>query len=331
MTHRHVASSLVILAVLVSSAPIVRGQAAATTAKSPNAAGPQLKTSWGDPDLQGVWTNHHGVPLERPGNLAAKSELTSQEVEALEAAAAASRDRAVPGQVGAYNSFWLESRERSFSRQTSLIVDPPDGKLPLRPDVKAVIDARVAAKRSPTYLSASWEDRDTYERCLTRGMPGAMLPGFYNHNYQILQTPGYVVIYVEMIHDARIIPLDGRPKLTPQIAQWMGDSRARFEGTTLVIETTNFNGKVQISQHLAFGLAPGGRVVERLTRNGADSIDYRFTVDDPATFTKPFTVVSPMQRLTDNIYEYACHEGNVAMESILSGARAQEKENATRK
>jgi hypothetical protein len=331
MKHRHFASSLVILAVLASSASIVRGQAAATTAKAPNAAGPKLQTSWGDPDLQGVWTNHHGVPLERPGNLAEKAELTSQEVEALEAAAAANRDRAVPGQVGAYNSFWLESGGRSFSRQTSLIVDPPDGKLPLRPDVKAVIDARVAAKRSPTYVSASWEDRDAYERCLTRGMPGAMIPGFYNHNYQILQTPGYVVIYVEMIHDARIIPLDGRPRLSQQIGQWMGDSRGHFEGKTLVIETTNFNGRVLISQHLAFGLAPGGRVVERLTRTGTDLIDYKFTVDDQATFTRPFTVVSPMQRLTDKIYEYACHEGNVAMHSILSGARAQEKENAARK
>src|SRR2546425_550820 len=331
MTHRHFVSSLIVLTVLAASASIASGQAAVSNAKAPAAAAASLKTSWGDPDLQGVWTNHHGVPLERPGNLAQKSELTSQEVEALEAEAATNRDRAVPGQVGAYNSFWLESRERSFSKQTSLVVDPPDGKLPLRPDVKAVVDARVAAKRSPTYVSASWEDRDTYERCLTRGMPGAMLPGFYNHNYQILQTPGYVVIYVEMIHDARIIPLDGRPKLSQGIAQWMGDSRGHFEGKTLVIETTNFNGKVQISQHLAFGLAPGGRVVERLTRIGTDSIDYRFTVDDRATFTRPFTVVSPMQRLTDQIYEYACHEGNVAMRAILSGARAQEKENAQKK
>jgi hypothetical protein len=253
------------------------------------------------------------------------------EVAALEAAAAANRDRAVAGQVGTYNSFWLESRERSFSRQTSLIVDPPDGRLPWRPDVKAVIDARVAAKRSPTYASSSWEDRDAYERCLTRGMPGAMIPGFYNHNYQILQTPGYVVIYVEMIHDARIIPLDGRPKLSPRIAQWMGDSRGRWEGGTLVIETTNFNGRVHISQNLAFGLSPSGRLVERLTRTGPDTIDYSFTVEDQGTFTKPLTVASPMQRLADKIYEYACHEGNVAMEGILSGARAQEKDGGSKR
>jgi hypothetical protein len=331
MRHKHFASSLVALAMLTWSASTARGQAAVATAKAPGAAAAQLKTPWGDPDLQGIWTNHHGVPLERPSNLAEKAELTIQEAEALEAAAAANRDRKIPGQVGAYNSFWLESGERAFSRQTSLIVDPPDGKLPLRPDVKAIIDARVAAKRSPTYASASWEDRDTYERCLTRGMPGAMIPGFYNHNYQILQTPGYVVIHVEMIHDARIIPLDGRPRLSPQISQWMGDSRGRWEGKTLVIETTNFNGKVHISQNLAFGLARGGRVVERLTRVDADLIDYRFTVDDQATFTKPFTVVSPMQRLTDKIYEYACHEGNVALHGILSGARAQERENAPKK
>src|SRR5262249_30966966 len=302
------------------------------TTNGPKAAGPKLQTPWAHPDLQGVWTNHHGVPLERPGNLAAKSELTSQDIAALETAVAANRDRAIPGQVGTYNSFWLESRERSFSRQTSLIVDPPDGKLPLRADVKTVIDAKVAAKRSPTYASASWEDRDTYERCLTRGMPGAMIPGFYNHNYQILQTPGYVVIYVEMIHDARIIPMDGRPRLSPRIAQWMGDSRGRWEGNTLVIETTNFNGRVLITPpNLAFGLSPAGRVVERFTRTGADLIDYKFTVDDQATFTKPLTVASPMQRLTEKIYEYACHEGNIAMHSILSGARAQERESATQR
>jgi hypothetical protein len=325
MRHTHFALSLVILALLASSASVVQGQAAASRSKARGADAASLKTSWGDPDLQGVWTNHHGVPLERPGNLAAKTELTNEDVAALEATAAANRDRKIPGNVGAYNSFWLESGERAFSKQTSLVVDPPDGKLPMKPDVKAVLDARVAAKRSPTYVSSSWEDRDTYERCLTRGMPGAMIPGFYNHNYQILQTPGYVVIYVEMIHDARIIPLDGRPRLSPRIGQWMGDSRGHWEGKTLVIETTNFNGKVQISQHLAFGLQPGGRLVERLTRTDADSIDYKFTVDDPATFTKPFTVVSPMQRLTDKIYEYACHEGNVGMIGILSGARAQDK------
>ena len=139
MIRTHLASSLVIVAVVASSASIARGQAAVATTNAPKAAGPKLQTPWGHPDLQGVWTNHHGVPLERPGNLAAKSELTNQDLAALETAVAANRDRAIPGQVGTYNSFWLESRERAFSKQTSLIVDPPDGRLPLRPDVKAVI------------------------------------------------------------------------------------------------------------------------------------------------------------------------------------------------
>jgi hypothetical protein len=211
------------------------------------------------------------------------------------------------------------------SKQTSLVVDPPDGRLPIRPEVKKVVDAKVAAKRSPTYVSASWEDRDAYERCISRGMPGAMLPGFYNHNYQILQTPGYVVIYVEMIHDARIIPVDGRPDLPQGIGQWMGNSRGHWEGKTLVVETTRFNGKVRVSQHLAFGLAEGGRVTERFTRVDADTIDYRFTVDDPATFTKPFTVSSPMEKIQEDLFEYACHEGNYAMQGILAGARAQDE------
>ena len=332
MTHRYFVSSLVVLTVLAVSASNASGQAAVSKAKAPAAAAgaANLKTSWGDPDLQGVWTNHHGVPLERPSNLAEKSELSPEDVQALETAAAANRDRKIPGNVGAYNSFWLESGQRSFSKQSSLIVDPPDGKLPLRQDVKAAIDVRNAAKRSPTYLTPSWDDRDTYERCLTRGMPGAMIPGFYNHNYQIFQTPGYVVIYVEMIHDARIVPLDGHPR--PHIGQWLGDSRGRWEGNTLVVETTNFNGKVNITPpNLAFGLSPTGRVVERFTRTSTDLIDYKFTIDDQATFTKPVTVVSPMQRLNEKIYEYACHEGNIAMHSILSGARAQEKENASRK
>ena len=164
MTHRHFVSSLIVLTVLAASASIASGQAAVSKAKAPAAAAASLKTSWGDPDLQGVWTNHHGVPLERPGNLAEKSELSPEDVQALETAAAANRDRKVPGQVGAYNSFWLESGQRSFSKQSSLIVDPPDGKLPLRQDVKAAIDVRNAAKRSPTYLTPSWDDRDTYER-----------------------------------------------------------------------------------------------------------------------------------------------------------------------
>jgi hypothetical protein len=269
--------------------------------------------------------------LERPANLAGKSELTNEDVEALEELARANRDRATPGQVGTYNSFWLESGNRSFAKQTSLVTDPPDGKLPFRPDIKKILDARIAAKRSPTYVSASWEDRDMFERCITRGMPGAMIPGFYNHNYQILQSPGYVVIHVEMIHDARIVPLDSRPSLPPQVGQWLGDSRGRWEGNTLVIETTNFNGKVHPSQNLAFGLAVGGSVVERLTRVDSDTIDYQFTVEDPATFTRPFTISSPMRRLQEKIYEYACHEGNLAMEGILAGARAQEKDDAGKK
>jgi hypothetical protein len=192
---------------------------------------------------------------------------------------------------------------------------------------------------------ASWEDLNAYDRCITRGLPGAMIPGFYNHNYQILQAPGYVAILVEMIHDVRIIPVDGRPHLGPGLRQWMGDSRGRWEGQTLVVETMNFNDKIQEvtgnAMRLPSGEPIGGRyhavfatrglkLVERFTRVDADTIDYRFTVTDPATFTRPWTAVTPMMRINEPLFEYACHEGNYAVPNMLRGARAQEQSELTK-
>ena len=250
--------------------------------------------------------------------------------------------------VGAYNAFWSErgasekgvdEREgRGPSGQTSLVVDPPDGRLPpLTPEAQQWADAVEALRRSER--PGSWEDLSPYDQCITRGVPGAMMPGFYNHNYQIAQTPEYVAILIEMIHDVRIIPLDGRPHLGPALSQWMGSSRGRWEGQTLVVETTNFNDKIReftgtamrlpngdplIRFYGAFG-TPTLTLVERFTRIDANTIDYRFTVTDPATFARPWTAAAPMAKIEGPIHEYACHESNYAVPNVLRAARAQEQ------
>ena len=183
-------------------------------------------------------------------------------------------------------------------------------------------DERTAARKASP--AAGPESRNVYERCITRGLPGAMMPGFYNHNYHILQTPGYLVILVEMIHDVRIIPLSGRPHLDAAVRQWLGDSRGRWEGTTLVVETTNLK-QIDDRGVTAFGTSAAARVIERFTRLDADSIDYQVTVDDPPMYTKPWTATIPMTKLDGGLYEYACHEGNYALGGILAGARAEER------
>ena len=288
------------------------------------AAQPPERTPWGDPDLQGVWTNRTTTPLERPSDFEGRAVLTEEERANLDAQAEAARDRPPPpGQTGAYNSFWLDRGVRTD--RTSLIVDPPDGTYPPRTERVRESDAAFAALRDGTRFD-TWHDLNLYDRCLTRGMPGAMIPGFYNHNYQILQTPDYVVILVEMIHDARIIPLDGRAHLSPQIGQWMGDSRARWEGDTLVVETTNLTPRGdQRVRYLVHAASEQAHVVERFTRVDADRIDYSFTVTDPATYATPWTAEIPMSPLGGEIFEYACHEGNYGLQNILAGARAAEQ------
>ena len=250
--------------------------------------------------------------------------LSDDERAEIDAQAEAARDSPPPpGQTGGYNSFWLDRGVRNS--QTSLIVDPPDGRCPARTDRVRESDAAFAAMRDGTKFD-TWYDLNLYDRCITRGMPGAMIPGFYNHNYQILQTPDYVVILVEMIHDARIIPLDGRAHLPSQIGQWMGDSRARWEGDTLVVETTNMTPRGdQRVRYLVHAGSEQARVVERFTRVDADRIDYSFTVTDPLTYASPWTAEIPMVPLGGEIFEYACHEGNYGLENILAGARAAER------
>ena len=311
MSHRALAIrlSLVLSVLLVSS---------------PAAGHAQPRTPWGDPNLQGIWTNTTTTPLERPDALAGREALTDEERAALDEEAARNVDRPPRARdTGSYNSFWLEKGTRS--EQTSLVVDPADGKLPpFTPAAQKRVHALAAARQQPT---ASWEDLNVFDRCIARGMPGAMMPGFYNHNYHILQTPGYVVILLEMLHDVRIIPLDGRPHLPRGIRQWLGDSREHWEGDTLVVETTNVADKVNEFRrsHTVFGASGHLRLVERFVRVGPNTLDYKFTVTDPTTFTRPWTGTAPMHRTEGPIFEYACHEGNYAMEHILRGARAQEQ------
>ena len=281
------------------------------------------RTMWGHPDLQGMWSNTTTTRLERPTDLGEKGALTEQERAALDEQAAQRQDRRPPpGNTGAYNSFWMEGGKAS--RRTSLVIDPPDGRVPFTPEARKRADA-FNTNINGEGTADSWEDRNLYERCITRGLPGAMMPGFYNHNYHILQTPGYVVLFVEMIHDARIIPVDGRPHLGQHIRQWLGDSRGRWVGNTLVVETTNFTDKVDYRGLTVFGTGKNVHLVERFTRVDADTIDYQFTVDDATVFTRPWTAAIPMTQIKGPLFEYACHEGNYGLPQILSGARVQEK------
>ena len=287
------------------------------------------RTPDGQPDLQGIWTNATLTPFERPASLRDKAFLTEAEAEAIERQAAANREKDPkrPGDVGSYDQFWFDSGDRVVStRRTSLVIDPPDGRVPLRPEAEAARDFNSTHERD------SYEFMSVWDRCITRGAPAGMFPAGYNNAYQIIQTPGYVVIHSEMIHEARIIPIDGRPHAPDHVRRWNGDPRGRWDGKTLVVDTTNYNSKGWISTSAAGGRIKGIlqteslHVVERFTPIDANTIDYEATIDDPTTFMRPWTVSIPLHRdPTYRIYEYACHEGNRAVEGVLRGARAQEK------
>src|SRR5262245_16318392 len=310
---------------LVAAPGAQRTSPAAQSAQRPGASTPSVpRTPWGQPDLQGVWTNSTTTPLERPADLAEKAVLTEEERRSRdkEVAARVSFDRAssLPG-VGAYNEFWME--RGALNHRTSLVIDPPDGKIPAMTAAGQARASALAAARKAN-AAESYETLTAYDRCISRSLPGAMLPGFYNHNYQIVQTRDYVVILVEMIHDARIVPLDGRPHANTAIRSWLGDSRGRWDGDTLVIETTNVNDKV-FDRGVLFGVGSDLQLTERFKRTSATNIDYEFTVNAPNVFTRPWTVATPMLKIPGAIYEYACHEGNYSVPNILKGARAQDK------
>jgi hypothetical protein len=285
------------------------------------------KTPDGHPDLQGIWTNVTVTPLERPANSKDKAFFTPQEAAAFEKEVvernnADRRDGGAEADVGrAYNDAWYDRGTKVVKTlRTSLVVDPPDGRIPPM--------SAEAQKRQQDWLGQNRgrqfdgpENRSLAERCLiwpTLGPP--MLPSFYNNNYQIVQGPGYVAIMSEMIHDVRMIPTDGRPHLPSNVRLWVGDPRGHWEGNTLVVDTTNFTGKTAWR-----GSSENLHLIERFTRTDADTLMYEVTVEDPSTWAKPWKIEIPMRKTQGPIYEYACHEGNYAMEGMLAGARAEEK------
>jgi hypothetical protein len=304
-----------------------------------SAAGQDLpRTAWGDPDLSGTYTsdNSIGVPFERPAQLGTRAELTDEEYAArvdsneeqvakdlnpLPESEFSSED---PSAINA-SRHWLE-RPDVPSRATSLVVDPPDGRLP---ELTVAGQQRLAERRARRGrgLPASYADFSNYDRCLTRGLVGSIVPVIYGNGTQIVQAPGVVVIRNEMIHEARVIPLDGSPHAGAGVRLWMGDSRGRFEGDTLVIETTNFTDRTGLGGNGNGAVHSANlRLVERLQRIDVDTVRYELTVHDAETYTEPWTVAFDLDsRPGYEIFEYACHEGNYGLANMLSAARAEER------
>jgi hypothetical protein len=328
MTRRFLAT-LRLLATLVAAVALALTPAAGQSQALKNWTHPE--TPWGDPDLQGVYTSDDsiGAPLQRPEQFGERRYLTDEEY-AERAKQAAAREATLTEEFAGDNpritinpqGHWLEWGDPS--RQTSLVVDPPNGRIPaLTPEGLKRWEAVQATRRA---LPAGPEDRPLYDRCITRGVTGSIFPVIYGNGTQIFQAPGYVAITHEMIHEARIIPLDGRGHLSPAIRSYMGDSRGRWDGNTLVIETTNFTDKTGV------GLNGSGTVhsedlklVERFTRVAEDRINYEIAIDDPKTWTAQWTVAFPIvQKDGYEIFEYACHEGNYGLHNLLSAARTEE-------
>jgi hypothetical protein len=298
---------------------------------------PVLRTAYGDPDIQGLFTFRTLTPLQRPvidagasASLTGRETLTEEDAAAYEAARRAELNRdaqnlevhapgvryqsRAEGGVGGYNEFWYERGiELTRDRRTSLIVDPPDGRVPYRAAYQAA--ARIRGANISNGFADSYTDRSLSDRCLLGFNAGPpMVSSAYNNNVQILQTPDHVVIVNEMVHNARIVPLDGRPHGV--LRQYSGDSRGRWEGDTLVVETRNFLRETSLG-----GSSQDTSLVERFRRIDSDTVTYEFTVEDPNGFTRPWSAMMPLRRTDDLLYEYACHEGNIGLAGILAGAR----------
>ena len=288
-------------------------------------------TPWGDPDLQGIWNSSGATPMERPDEYQGRATLSDEEVALIRSETAArdeqlllaeARRTEAGGNVGAYNNVWMARGART--NRTSMLVDPPDGRFP------RLTPAGQIARTSRPRGDDSWEDRHIWERCVTRGgMPNAMFPRSYNNNMQIFQAPGYVVMLLEQVHETRIVPLDDRPPLPRNIGQWNGNSRGHWDGDSLVVVTTNLDHRVSALQpwsafNSRSGSGEGLTLVERFTRVDAGTLEYEIQVNDPQMYTRPWTVAFPFARTPDLMFEYACHEGNLGMEGILAGGRAEE-------
>jgi hypothetical protein len=324
------AIAVVLSANVVAQAPVASAAAkAAPVAKAaPAKAYTPPRTPDGQPDIQGFWTNSTYVPLERPQNVT-KEFYTPEEAEAaIKAAAAREAAQTEPGTTADvhydFSQFGLDRSQSTISRslRTSLIYDPPDGKIPpLNAEGQKRGAERAAARKAAGGQYDSVQNMPIGSRCIIMGGSGPpMMNAGYNANYQIVQSPGHVMILTEMIHDARIIPLDNRAQAPAGVRQWTGVSRGRWEGNTLVVETTNFNGKNPFR-----GASENMKVTERFTRVSDDVIEYKFTVEDPATWDRPWSAEAPLAKTGGPIFEFACHETNYGIQNILAGARADEK------
>lgn len=290
------------------------------------------RTPWGDPDIQGIFTTDDelGVPFERPEAMGEREIVTDEEFAVRQAQAqrlaAADAEAFVEAGSGGAGvgppAHWLERGQPS--RRTSLVIDPRNGRIPYLDEAarrRSLVAVNVRTSGQRPYDSAA--ALDMYDRCITRGLPHVIFPTIYNNTSQIVQGPGYVAIRYEMIHDARVIPLDGSPRLHPAIRQYFGDSRGRWEGDTLVVEVTNFPAGVVNYR----GAGAGLHLTERFRRVDAGTVRYEVTVSDPETFSRPWTAALHLKHATvPDVFEYACHEGNYAMRNILSGAREAERE-----
>ncbi len=307
---------------------LLGGLAVMLLASLPVSAQDGPRTAWGAPDLQGVWDFRTITPLQRPEDLGDQEFLTAEEAANLEQEAVARDERLLladarkteaGGNVGAYNNFWMDRGTRTIgTRRTSLIIDPPNGRIPAMTEAG---QARGAERRDyrREHPADSWLDRSTFDRYILGFNTGPpMTPGGYNQNMQVFQTEDHVVILNEMVHDSRIIPINGSPRTG--LGSWTGESRGHWEGDTLVIETRNFTDKTRWR-----GTAEAMTLVERLTRQDDATLVYTFTVTDEQTWETPWTAEIPMRRSDQPLYEYACHEGNYSMEGILSGARSDER------
>jgi len=284
----------------------------------------QPMTPWGEPDLQGMWPLSHliSTPFQRPERFGDRRLMTDEEFAAAQKNAEARNTRFESGAIPQTDS-------GQATRLTSLMIDPPDGRFPaLTPKGKELLDKMRGSYKPGQTVFDSPEDFDSWDRCITRGLPVSMLPRNYNNGIRIMQSPGYVVIVLEMAHEVRIIPTNGRPALDPSIKQWLGESRGRWEGNTLIVETTNFNGKPAMTNAGVPGSPPlnpsteNMRFIERFTRTDDETIEYKMTVENPEVLTRSWSAAYPMK--LDNKYEmfeYACHEGNTAIRGYIETSR----------
>jgi hypothetical protein len=326
------------LVVMTACATIAAGQTRGTPAKGiastkATMAWTHPRTPWGDPDLQGIYTNsnEYATPFERPDRFAGRrlDDITDEELAELRRVAQRQAVAALPGgRVRGPDEWWLQNLDLSKRSQPWSVVDPPDGKIPaLTPEGEERV--RAAGRVRSSFVGGPFdgpEDLNFLERCVTRGVPGSMIPVMYSNTYQFLQTPDYVAIAYEILHETRIIPLDGRPHLGPAIRQHMGDARGRWEGTTLVVETTNFRPQTAYRGANAATL----RVVERFTRVDADHMSWVVTLEDLMTWTRPWSFAMALTPDPQQLLAFDCHENNYGMRNILSAARAEDRPAKTR-